>query len=230
MTTGGGIVSRFKELGPGFWVKVAGLSLLDAVVLAVVPSLLEQGATVALVSMLIGTAGVNYIFISPRTSAFRWLVPGLVFLLLLMIWPIIFTVYVALTNWSTGNFITQEQAVERITEGTRFLITGDEAPIVDMYLYRNDAETAADDPTAGIRMLVVTEGGEQIYGTPRLRTDPEPTESPLIDLGAATITDEDGDGIPETIDGAAKLRLLDLGQIGQVLDQLVLDIPGRGRA
>ena len=210
--------------------RVAGLCLLDAVILAVVPSLIDQGATVALVSMLLGTAGINYIFISSKTVPFRWLVPGLVFLLLLMIWPIIFTVYVALTNWSTGNFITQAQAVERITEGTRFLITGDEAPVVEMYLYRNDAETSSDDPTAGIRMLVRTEGGEVIFGLPRLRTDPVADESPLVDLADATVVDDDGDGIPETIDGAVKLRLLDLGQIGQVLDQLVLDIPGRGRA
>ncbi|MDX1450489.1 MAG: hypothetical protein R3246_15685, partial [Acidimicrobiia bacterium] len=75
--------------------------------------------------MIVGGIGINYIFLSARTYPLRWLVPGLVFLTLLMIWPIFFTVYIALTNWSTGNFIEKDQAIERITEGSAYRITGD---------------------------------------------------------------------------------------------------------
>ncbi|NNC75165.1 MAG: hypothetical protein HKN93_06600, partial [Acidimicrobiia bacterium] len=35
------------RVGPAFWVKIIGLAVFDAIVLAVIPSLIEQGNVVA---------------------------------------------------------------------------------------------------------------------------------------------------------------------------------------
>jgi maltose/maltodextrin transport system permease protein len=183
---------------------------------------------VALVSVIVGALGVNYIFLSARAYPLRWLVPGLLFLGLLMIWPIIFTVFVALTNWSTGNFITKPQAIERITSGTTYLLTGEEARVVDLFIYK-DPGLGSPQP-ADLKLLVRDEAGNLYLGTPRLVTDAPPEEPVLDDLEAFTTTDDDGDGIPETIDGLTKLRLVDISTINQFFDDLVLDIPERGQA
>ncbi|NQV06318.1 ABC transporter permease subunit [bacterium] len=220
----------FRRHGPGWYLKLFGLALVDGIVVAVIPSLLEQGATVALVSMVLATAGINYIFFSERAYPLRWLVPGLLFLFLFMLWPIVYTVVVALTNWSTGNFITQPQAVEQITTSTRFLVESDRSPIADMFFFSDPDQTDELDPMAGLFMLLSTEEGDLYYGPPRLRDDPIPVESVLIDLDTLDTVDENEDGVPEVIEGRPKLRLIDIGTITPVLDQLTMDIPELGQA
>ncbi len=220
----------FRRYGPSWWVRLFGLSILNGLVLALIPTLAEQGSWIALVSMVIGVLGIDYVFVSSRAYPLRYLVPGLVFLALLMIWPIIFTVIVALTNWSTGNFITEEQAVNAITSGNRYLVESDESPIVELALYRDESQADPLDQSAGLLMLVRTEAGSVFAGTPRLRSDPVPEEPELLDLEGATIVDEDGDGLPESVDGANRLTLRQISSVNDVLDALVLDIPGRGQA
>jgi len=224
-----------KRFGPGWWLKLIGLGILDGIIVVLIPSLLDQGATVALVSMVIGTLGINYVFVSARTYPLRWLVPGLVFLALLMIWPIIFTVFVALTNWSTGNFITKGQAIERITTGPTYLVASEQSRVVELFLYRDDDLTDPNDPTAGIRVLVRTPEdpltgapSELLLGAPRLEGTPAPEDPVLEDLDALEFVDEDGDGIPETIESYRKLALLDIGSVSTLLDRMLLDIPERG--
>ena len=223
-------MQTFRSYGPGFWLRVLGLGILDAIVLALVPSLIEQGATVALVSMLAGAAGINYVYLSSRLTPGRWLAPGLVFMVLLLIWPIFFTVYIAMTNWSTGNFIEKSQAIERITSGTTYLIEGDEAPLTDLFIYRDPALADPADPTAALKLLVRTERGTIFFGTPSLATDPPAEPAALDDLATLTTVDENDDGIPETVEGYQLLRLVDVSIIRDVFDQLVLDIPDRGQA
>jgi len=241
-------VSFFRRYGPGWWVRLFGLALLDGIVVALIPSLIDRGATVALISILVGALGLNYVFLSARAMPFRWLAPGMVFLVLMMLWPIIFTVWVALTNWSTGNFITKDQAIDRLTKGGSYLMESEQAQLVELYIYRDPSLTSAADPLADLKLPARTETGDYYYGSPRLR-DSAAAEEPTLDcctpageagaepspLGAASLADlgavdGDGDGIPETVGAYTKLRLVDIGSISGFLDQLVLDVPGRGQA
>jgi arabinogalactan oligomer/maltooligosaccharide transport system permease protein len=239
-------VRFFRRYGPGWWIRLFGLALLDGIVVALIPSLVDRGATVALVSIVVGALGLNYVFLSARAMPFRWLAPGMVFLVLMMLWPIIFTVWVALTNWSTGNFITKDQAIDRLTKGGTYLMETEESQLVELYLYRDPALTSATDPLADLKLLVRTEAGEAFYGSPRLRDAATP-EAPVLEccapagspegspLGAPSLADlgavdEDDDGVPETVGPYTKLRLVDIGSVSGTLDQLVLDVPERGQA
>lgn len=205
--------------GPGFWVKVIGLAVFDAIVLAVIPSLIEQSATVALISILIGTIGINIIFLSARAYPYRWLVPGVVFLAILMVWPIIFSVYVAFTNWSTGNFLTKGQVIEQLTQGGLQLIEPEGAPTLDMLWFETEPGV--------FRMYVRNpDTNEAFFGLPRTVADPIPDEPTLDDLTGATIVDDDGDGIPESIDGIEAINQFAVAQRIPDIDRYVLDIPG----
>jgi ABC-type sugar transport system permease subunit len=185
------------------------------VVFALIPGLIDTGATVALASIVIGTAGINFVFFYPKTMPLRWLVPGLVFLGLFFMWPIAYTVFIALTNWSTGNFIEKGQAISQITESSRFIIELEGAVPLDLYYYQD---------AAGTLKMAVVEDGELLVGVARPRTDERSEDFALDDLAAAAITDADGDGIPERIDEFVLLRIGDLAQI-EGLDELVLDLP-----
>lgn len=93
---------------------MAGLALLDAIALWIVFSLLGNGAISAGISVLIVTGLINWVFISDRLYPIRWLTPGLVLMLLLVVYPLVFTVYIAFTNYSDGHILSKQQVVNQL--------------------------------------------------------------------------------------------------------------------
>ncbi|MFZ2488384.1 MAG: ABC transporter permease subunit [Anaerolineae bacterium] len=58
------------------------------------------------------------VFVRQSTVPLRWIMPGLVFLILFQLYPVFFTVYTAFTNYSTGRNIEKPAAIgaiERLT-------------------------------------------------------------------------------------------------------------------
>ncbi len=207
-------VRSAANYGRGFWIKILFLSLLTAVGIFAFATLLTVGAWIPAGAVVIGLAFINWVYLSRGTKALRWITPGLVMMLIFVMWPIVFTFYLSLTNWATGNILTQEQVVEQL-EKIPLLSSEDEAPTVDLLVYRNDAGV--------LKFLVTTPDGEQFFGEPRLRSE-EPVQR-LEDLGAVAVVDSDGDGTPESIDGFNLLLLRDLIGISDALNRLVLDVP-----
>ena len=165
--------------------------MLDALAIYAIPFLIQQGNWLVLIVLLLGTIGINYVYFSKRAYPIRWLVPGLFFLILMMIYPIFYTFWVALHNWSTGHILTKPQVVELFEkqvfepeEGERFSVAlyGDAAGDLIIRLERED--------------------GTFFVGVPRSADDPVPEDptTTLIDLDEATVVDDDADGIPEAID------------------------------
>lgn len=208
-----------RRFGTGTILRWVGLGLLDAVVLWVAAFLLSEGAWLALTAVLIGAAGINYVFLSDRAFPIRWLVPGLVFMVLFTIYPIIYTVYIAATNWSIPNFLTKPQAVQVIESGNP--LPSEQDQTYDLYVYRNEA---------GEFRFLLRGAEEEFFGAPRPAGDAPPDEPALEDLSSYQVGDEDGDGIPERIGEFERLPPRDLFGIGGQLQNLVLDIPDRGQA
>ncbi|MGH9167126.1 MAG: maltose ABC transporter permease MalF [Acidimicrobiia bacterium] len=208
-----------SRLGPGFWVRLVGLGLLDALAAFASLVLVAEGAWWLLSALLIGTAGINYIYLSSRTLPFRWLMPGLVFLLLFSLYPIIYTFYVALTNWSIPNFLTKDQAITQLT--SRETLPTEEGQDFQLFVYRQ--------PEGEFRFLLRSET-EQFFGRPRPADDDPLEEGALEDPASYEVVDEDRDGVPETIGPFRRLESRDLFAVASELQRLVLDIPGRGLA
>jgi arabinogalactan oligomer / maltooligosaccharide transport system permease protein len=70
--------------------------------------------------VVIGVVAVmlNLIFLIPNAYPFRWMAIGLSFLILFTIYPMIFTIYVAFTNYGDGHLLTKEQAIPLIEKTT----------------------------------------------------------------------------------------------------------------
>jgi arabinogalactan oligomer/maltooligosaccharide transport system permease protein len=208
-----------SRLGPGFWVRLVGLGLLDGLAIFAAFVLLSEGAWGMLSALLIGTAGINYVYLSSRAFPFRWLVPGLVFLLLFSIYPIIYTFYVALTNWSIPNFLTKDQAIVQLT--SRETLPTEEGQDFQLFVYRQ--------PDGEFRFLLRSET-EQFFGRPRPADEDPAEEGALEDPASHEVVDEDGDGVPEMIGPFRRLESRDLFAVAGELQRQVLDIPGRGSA
>lgn len=102
--------------GPvGLGVKIALLSVFNALAVWAGVILAENGKWVAVAVLGAATIAVDAVYLSRRRAVpAKFLVPGTVFLVAFAVVPIAYTVNVAFTNWSTGHILTKDEAIEGI--------------------------------------------------------------------------------------------------------------------
>lgn len=200
---------------PGTWVRLGLLALFDALLVAAAPVLVAEESWFLVTASVLVAIVVNWAYFSPRARVLPWLAPGLIFLGLFVAWPILYTAYVSLTNWATGNVLTKDQVITALED--QVITSAGEGADLDLSIYA--------DPLDELAFLLVDPEGEVYFGLPRSR-DAEPVDDPLLDVGDV---DPTGGG-PEAIGDYTKLPIRELFTLGAELEELVLDIPGRGVA
>jgi arabinogalactan oligomer / maltooligosaccharide transport system permease protein len=203
------------RLTPGFWVKLALLALLDALVIWAIPTMVAEDLWPLLVLMVLGAIFINWAYVSPRARAMKWLAPGLWLMGTFTVFPILYTVYVSLTNWQTGNYLNKSQAIERIEA---IPATGEVGAVPATLSVYEDAD-------GNIRFWAETEEGEVFFGEPRPR-DAEPSDAPLEDPAQYGV--DATQGPPEQVGPYTLIPPLELFPRAQELQALVLDVPDRG--
>jgi arabinogalactan oligomer/maltooligosaccharide transport system permease protein len=100
----------------GLAIKIGLLSLSNALAAWAVYVLISHHRWPALAIVIASTALIDWLYLVPRTWALpaKFLLPGTVFLIGFQIIPIIFTISIALSNYSTGHILTKGQAIESI--------------------------------------------------------------------------------------------------------------------
>ncbi|MEO6457128.1 MAG: maltose ABC transporter permease MalF [Chloroflexia bacterium] len=139
--------------------RIAGLGFIDAIALWAILSLVGDGQVAVAIAVGVVTLFINYIFLNDRLYPIRWLTPGLILMLLMVVYPLIFTVYIALTNYSDGHLLTKEQVVTQLRERTYL---PQDAVAYKWTAYRNPAgqfRVILQDEQ-GNRFLVREGGGE----------------------------------------------------------------------
>lgn len=96
--------------------KYLALMLFNAFGLIVVYTLLREDAIGLGVVLAIILLGVNIISLFPRMYPLRWMLPGLALMTLLVIYPVIYTIQNAFTNYGDGHLYSHQQAVRLITD------------------------------------------------------------------------------------------------------------------
>src|SRR5690242_20494358 len=104
----------------GLVVKVVLLGLMNALAVWAATVLADREKWPAFVVLLLTTIGIDAVYLVSRNRAvpLKFLIPGLVFLTAFQIAPIIYTVNVAFTNYSTGHILTKGQAVLAIQQNS----------------------------------------------------------------------------------------------------------------
>ncbi len=64
------------------------------------------------------TIWVNIVFLSGRFYPLRYVAPGLSLMVIMVLYPILFTFYVSFTNYGTGHLVTEQLAIEQIESQT----------------------------------------------------------------------------------------------------------------
>jgi len=204
------------SLGIGFWLRLGALALLDALGVYAFIVFVAEGdwAIAALLAVLLIL--INWVYFWPGTSALRWLTPGLTFLLIFMVIPIIFTAFVSITNWSTGHTLTKQQAID-VLESQPFIDPNAPEQVFELVVYQ---DAASGDL---LFVLVDDESGESIAGLPR-RSDDEPVEDGTINLADYEIVEGD-DGLPSQVGTYDRVTGTALFAVANELGEWVLDLP-----
>jgi arabinogalactan oligomer/maltooligosaccharide transport system permease protein len=106
--------------GPGLAVKIAFLSLTNALAAWALVVLIGRSNWLAVAVLVAATALTDAVFLVPRKGAIpaKFLLPGGVFLIAFQIVPIVYTITVAFTNYSTGHVISKSAAIEAIKQNS----------------------------------------------------------------------------------------------------------------
>ena len=151
---------------------------------------ISKGFDQLVVVISVITVMLNLIFLIPKAYPFRWMAIGLSFLILFTIYPMIFTIYVAFTNYGDGHLLTKEQALPLIQKATYLPETG-----------KSYTWTAFKSPSNEYILWLINPDGETFIAKPNAEIVPAKPGDPGI--GEA-----DSKGIPTTIEGYQRLNPL----------------------
>ncbi|MDX6487186.1 MAG: maltose/maltodextrin transport system permease protein [Gaiellaceae bacterium] len=98
----------------GVAVKLALLSVSNALAAWAAYVLIDHRHWIALVVLVAATAAIDLMYFGKRTLPAKFLIPGTLFLICFQIIPIIYTIQVAFTNYSTGHIATKSGAITQI--------------------------------------------------------------------------------------------------------------------
>lgn len=130
--------------------------------------------------LLITTGLIDYIYLSKRTRASRWLLPGTILLIIFQIYPVLYTAVTAFTNYSTGHSITREEAIEGLIEQNTNLVedgaqfefkvieSGDRRALITTNLKDGTFALAEPDGFSALDSAAIPEGW-QLIDEDRLR-------------------------------------------------------------
>lgn len=104
----------------GLLLRYGALIVVDALALLLIYNLASDGIWELAIVLFIITLFVNVVNLVPGLVPLRWMSPALALMGLMVAYPIIYTVYVAFTNYGDGHLLTRQQVIERLGD-TRFL-------------------------------------------------------------------------------------------------------------
>jgi arabinogalactan oligomer/maltooligosaccharide transport system permease protein len=148
----------------GLAIKAILLGLVAGIAIWAAFPLVDNGEWVGLAILAATTAGIFYLYVTPRHIPMKYLVPGTLFLVAFQVFPVLYTASTAFTNLGDGHRGSKADAITAIqtasvqqVPGSReyalsIATTGDPATGPLVFLVSSDGEVYAGDAT-GLRPL-----------------------------------------------------------------------------
>jgi arabinogalactan oligomer/maltooligosaccharide transport system permease protein len=156
----------------GFIFKLLFLAAVNALAIWSLPTMIQQSWLPGIVAVVLMTLLIDYVYLRKRTIPLKYLVPGTIFALIFQVIPVLYTAYISFTNFSTGNRLTKDQAIENAerkfstvpgSERYRLVILGEGDGSGELALYLTDQ--------AGRPFLGTVEGGLEALAPTDIVTD-----------------------------------------------------------
>ena len=98
--------------------RILGLAFIDAIALTFGYGLAGGGLALGAVVLGVVTVVINVAFLTDRLMPIRWISPGLLLLTMMVVYPLLYTVYIAFTNYGQGHVLAKEQVIARLESQT----------------------------------------------------------------------------------------------------------------
>ena len=122
-------------------IKVTTLSIINAIVIWMGAYLISSGILVGLgITILSLMVLIDYFTLSAKGYPFRYMIPAIALLFILVLYPIYFTIKTAFTNYGTGHLMTKQEAIERLIYDPNYIYTTEASPS-----WRYSVYTSAED-------------------------------------------------------------------------------------
>lgn len=109
-----GLDSHATKYGFGFFVKLILMAIVNALGIYVVAMAWQVDSKVLAIGMVVLILVVDWVYFSKRTLALKYLTPGLIFLIVFQAFTILYTGYIAFTNYGHQHTLTKGDAIESI--------------------------------------------------------------------------------------------------------------------
>ena len=173
----------------GMLIRLILLGLYDVFAVWLITNMFMDGYTPLAAIMVIITIFLNLAFLREGMYPLRWMAVGLSLMLLITVYPIIYTVYISFTNYSDGNLLTQQRANEQLEQ--------------QQYLPESGVTfswSAFQTPDGEYALWLVDANGNSFLAKPG---------EPLQEVAnPEEFGDLDADGVPVEIEGYTRLNRL----------------------
>ena len=132
----------------GMLVKIAVLGLVLAIAIFGAFPLIEQGQWLGLALLVLVTAVIFWVYLSPRRIPAKYLVPGTLFLLVFQVFPVLYTMSTAFTNFGDAHRGSKQDAIQAIEGASVTKVPGSTD-------YRLSIATKGDPATGDLVFLLV---------------------------------------------------------------------------
>ncbi|USR79733.1 ABC transporter permease subunit [Arcanobacterium pinnipediorum] len=175
--------------GKGFVVKLVLMAIVNALGIYIVFTAFGVGSTALAALMIVLLVALDWVYFSRKTLALKYLAPGLVFLLIFQAFVILYTAYIAFTNYGHQHTLDKQSAIESI-------------------LLQNSSQRVPDSPQ--YPLVVVEQNGELGFAV----IDPD---EKVIKAGTATqqLTEVDGTFTGSKITEVEGYRIVALSELGK---------------
>jgi ABC-type sugar transport system permease subunit len=176
---------------------------------------LTLGANISPI-MGIGVVGfaliTNIVFLSERLYPWRWLLPALAGMTLLVIYPIGYSFIVSFTNYGDGHLLSKDQVIQQYTSNITQMYAPPDAPKYKVYIFRSDAQNA-------FRLWLVDSAGKSYVYTPGEQGMKE------VAPDDTSYGERDAKGIPNKLGDYNRLPAGGAARFNQSIASLVIDDP-----
>lgn len=153
-----GLSNRRMPTVTGTFVKIAVLGVVAAVAIFGAFPLVENESWVGLAVLVLAGAVIFWTYLTPRSIPLKYLLPGTLFLLAFMVYPVVNTVATAFSNFGDGHRGSKEQAIEAIEGASVQQVPGST-------VYQLTVAIEGDDPTGELVLLLTDPEGQPYVGT-----------------------------------------------------------------
>jgi ABC-type sugar transport system permease subunit len=193
----------------GLVLKIIFLGIFDAIAIYLALALGRQLGTPLGIAIGIYVVAVNVVFLRRDLFPWRWIVPAFGGMLVLILYPIGYSLVVAFTNYGDGHLLSKEQVInQRLAE----TYAAPNAPTYDVYIYRSDAENA-------FRFWFTDQDGNTSVFYPA------EGELRAVEPSDTSFGERDENGVPLALDGYNRLPAGGALRFAQTLQSLTIGEP-----